>query len=192
MSSSPPRRRNAAATREAILQSAVGHFARAGYDGAGVREIARDAGVTAMLVNRYFGSKEQLFAQAVDIAFTPPVFIAEGSEAAGPRTAATLVARTAPGAEPPEPFLIMLRSLSNPRATDIVRDALERHVGRRLADRIPGPAGRLRGEVVLSLIAGMLLMRRVIAMPALDGARPEELQPLLEAALAAIEAVPEA
>jgi AcrR family transcriptional regulator len=40
-------------------------FAKSGYAGAGVREIAQGAGVTAMLVNRYFGSKEQLFAEAV-------------------------------------------------------------------------------------------------------------------------------
>ena len=66
MPSPPPaRRRNAAATREAILASARRAFARAGYDGAGVREIAAGAGVTAMLVNRYFGSKEQLFAEAI-------------------------------------------------------------------------------------------------------------------------------
>ena len=61
----PKRRRNAAATREAILDSARRAFAQAGYDGAGVREIAAGAGITAMLVNRYFGSKEQLFAEVV-------------------------------------------------------------------------------------------------------------------------------
>ena len=61
----PRRRRNAAATREAILQSARVAFARSGYDGAGVREIAESAGVTAMMVNRYFGSKEKLFAEVV-------------------------------------------------------------------------------------------------------------------------------
>src|ERR1700760_2210047 len=58
-----PRRRDAAATRKAILASARAAFARAGYDGVGVREIAAGAGVTAMLVNRYFGSKEKLFAE---------------------------------------------------------------------------------------------------------------------------------
>jgi AcrR family transcriptional regulator len=50
-----PRARNAAATRQAILQSALVAFTQHGYDGVGVREIARAAGVTAMLVNRYFG-----------------------------------------------------------------------------------------------------------------------------------------
>ena len=71
------RPRNAAATREAILNSAIRNFARAGYDGVGVREIASDAGVTAMMVNRYFGSKEQLFAEAVEVSFAPPAVIAE-------------------------------------------------------------------------------------------------------------------
>ena len=71
MSTDSPRPRNAAATREAILDSAIRNFARAGYDGVGVREIAGDAGVTAMLVNRYFGSKEQLFIEAVEVSFAP-------------------------------------------------------------------------------------------------------------------------
>jgi AcrR family transcriptional regulator len=190
MPSSPPRRRDAAATRAAILQSAIRHFAQAGYDGAGVRDIARDAGVTAMLVNRYFGSKEQLFAEAVDVSFAPAVFIAEGSEALSADTAATLVARTDADAEAPEPFLILLRSLSNERATDIVRHAVERHVGQRLARQIPDPAGRLRGEVMLSVIAGVLLMRRVIGTRTLANAEPHELQALLDAAFTAIAEAP--
>src|SRR5215475_2626379 len=70
------RRRNAAATRDAILQSARRAFARAGYDGAGLREIAAGAGVTAMLVNRYFGSKEQLFAEVLVAVMREPTLLA--------------------------------------------------------------------------------------------------------------------
>src|SRR6516165_11042415 len=65
VSASPRRRRDAAATREAILEAATGRFAAQGYERAGVREIAADAGVTAALVNRYFGSKEGLFAEVI-------------------------------------------------------------------------------------------------------------------------------
>src|SRR5215470_4763426 len=71
----PVRRRNAAATREAILLSARRAFARAGYDGAGLREIAADAGVTAILVNRYFGSKEGLFAEVIAATMAQPVIL---------------------------------------------------------------------------------------------------------------------
>src|SRR5579864_9647512 len=70
-----PRRRNAAATRAAILASARKMFARCGYDGAGLRDIAAGAGVTAMLVNRYFGSKEQLFAAVAADAMRDPVIL---------------------------------------------------------------------------------------------------------------------
>jgi AcrR family transcriptional regulator len=72
-----PRRRDAAATRAAILESAHRAFVRAGYDGAGVREIAHGAGVTAMLVNRYFGSKEQLFAEVIARAMTSPTILTD-------------------------------------------------------------------------------------------------------------------
>ena len=54
----PPRGRNAAATRQAILDSARWCFSRDGYDQVGVRDIAARAGADPALVNRYFGSKE--------------------------------------------------------------------------------------------------------------------------------------
>src|SRR5512142_187845 len=65
VSASPRRKRDAAATREAILEAATRRFATQGYERAGAREIAADAGVTAALVNRYFGSKEGLFAEVI-------------------------------------------------------------------------------------------------------------------------------
>jgi AcrR family transcriptional regulator len=128
-----------------------------------VREIASDAGVTAMMVNRYFGSKEQLFAEAVEVSFTPPAVIADDSESLAHDTATTLVARTNPDA-----------------------DALERHVGRRLARQLPESGRQIRNEVMLSVIAGVLLMRRVIVTRALNEADPDQLVTVLEAVFAAI------
>jgi AcrR family transcriptional regulator len=184
------RPRNAAATREAILLSAIRNFARSGYDGVGVREIAGDAGVTAMLVNRYFGSKEQLFAEAVETSFAPPAVIVADSDSLARDAATALVARTDPDAEPLEPFLIMLRSVSSPSAVDIVRDAIERHVGRRLARQLPESGRHIRTEVMLSVIAGILLMRRVVVTRALNEADPKQLVSLLEAAFTAIVETP--
>ena len=190
MTASKHRPRNAAATRAAILNSAIRNFARAGYDGVGVREIAGDAGVTAMMVNRYFGSKEQLFAEAVEVSFTPPTVIAAESHSPARDAAIALVARTNPGADPLEPFLIMLRSVSNPRAVEIVRDGIERHVGQRLARQLPESGRYIRNEVMLSVIAGVLLMRRVIVTRALNEADPDQLEHVLEAVFAAIVETP--
>ncbi|MDZ7886502.1 MAG: TetR family transcriptional regulator [Mycobacterium sp.] len=190
MPSAQPRPRNAAATRAAILQSAIEHFSAAGYDGAGVRQIAKDAGVTAMLVNRYFGSKEQLFAEAVEAAFAPPVFVVEESDTVARDAAAALVSRTGPAGDPPKSFLIMLLSVSDPAAVRIVREAIERHVGQRLARQIDRPDRELRTELVLSVISGVLLMRSVVGTRALRAGDPEDIAGILEAVFDAIIGTP--
>ncbi|GAA1519709.1 TetR family transcriptional regulator [Kribbella lupini] len=185
------RSRNAAATRQAILESAMTAFTKRGYDGAGVREIATDAGVTAMLVNRYFGSKEELFAEVVDTMLAPPTMVpgesgaSGGAEAASEpetrdesrkrvasrelarETAKALAARTAPGADHLGPFELMLRSAANPRAAEILRAGIERHVGARFADALEGPGTHERAELGLALLAGVWLLRTVIGTPAL-------------------------
>src|SRR3954463_3784932 len=65
------RKRNAEATRAAILAAGKSHFARSGYEGAYLRDIAADAGVDAALINRYFGGKESLFAEALKDSIRP-------------------------------------------------------------------------------------------------------------------------
>src|SRR6267378_1930138 len=126
-SDQPKRPRNAVATREAILQSALVAFSRHGYDGIGVREIAQAAGVTAVLVNRYFGSKEELFAAAVEVAFADSsLFEGEPTTLAGRLTAAVMT-KTDRDAEPIDPLLLLLRSAPNPRAAEILRESIARH-----------------------------------------------------------------
>lgn len=139
-----------------------------------------------MLVNRYFGSKEHLFAEAVETSFSSPLFIAENSRAVARDAAEALVARSATGTDDLAPFLIMLRSASNPRSAEIVRDAIERHVGRRLARQLPAPGRQLRKDVFLAVISGILLMRRVVGTRALNGRNDDQLVELLEAVFGAI------
>ncbi|MGW5150776.1 TetR/AcrR family transcriptional regulator [Rhodococcus koreensis] len=183
-SSTPPKRvRNAAATREAILRSAVIAFTRHGYDGVGVREIAQSAGVTAMLVNRYFGSKEQLFTEAVDTAFAPRTVLSDNPATLAGDVAARLVERTAPESEHLDPFLLMLRSASNPRAAEIVRAGVEKHAGRYLSELLEGPDADERAMLAHSVIAGFWLMRKMLGSNALVTADPDELTRRLEALL---------
>ncbi|MFJ4467917.1 TetR/AcrR family transcriptional regulator [Streptomyces sp. NPDC089424] len=174
------RPRNAAATREAILRSATEAFSRHGYDGVGVREIAAAAGVTAMLVNRYFGSKEQLFTEVVEASFAPPTVVTDDPGTLSRDVARALVERTAPGAEHLDPFLLMLLSAPNERSAEIMRQGIERHVGRRLAERLDGQDVRERAGLALSVIAGVWLMRKVIGDTALVRADEEELARRLE------------
>jgi AcrR family transcriptional regulator len=181
-----PRRRNAASTRQAILDAAVAAFCQRGYDGVGVREIAADAGVTAMLVNRYFGSKEGLFEEVVEVVLAPPSVVPETPEDLVRRTVEALVARSAPAADAENPFQLTLLSAHNPRAAEIVRAAMLRHVVARLARLLPGDLAQERGEILLSVVMGIWMMRKVIGTPGLVAIPPGQLETQLTAMLAVI------
>jgi TetR/AcrR family transcriptional regulator len=60
--SKPP----AGATAEAILEAALRVFARDGFDGASLQEIARTSAIGHPLIHYHFGSKEKLWRAAVD------------------------------------------------------------------------------------------------------------------------------
>lgn len=176
------RKRNAAATRAAILASARRAFARAGYDGVGVREIAQGAGVTAMLVNRYFGSKEQLFAEVVAETMAVPVILTPeilDSPTPGADIAAALVELTKSDASPLDGFLIMHRSGSSRRAAEIGREQIEKHHQRTMTAALRGERAPQRAAVVLSLVAGIQVMRQMIGLSALTEARPKALVEIL-------------
>jgi AcrR family transcriptional regulator len=173
----PKHRRNAIATRQAILESALMAFTRSGYNGVGVREIAKGAGVTAMLVNRYFGSKEQLFAEVVEAALAKRTILTEEATTPGrdlttlSRDAAVaLVARMTLEDQPLDGFLVMLRSISNERAAAIWREKIEQTFEKPLAALLPGAEANERAALFQCLIAGFYLMRKVIGSTALAAA----------------------
>ncbi|TCR68406.1 TetR/AcrR family transcriptional regulator [Bosea sp. BK604] len=177
-----PRRRDAAATRAAILASARRAFAEAGYDGAGVREIAAGAGVTAMLVNRYFGSKEKLFAEVIAATMAAPTILTPQNLASprlGETIARTLVEITRTGDTPLEGFLIMLHSASSKRAAEIGREQIEHGHQKTMASALRGALAPERAALILSMVAGIQVMRQMMGLPALAKAEPEALVKLL-------------
>src|SRR5262249_34671221 len=78
------RRGGDSGTREAILAAARTRFGDYGYDGATIRGIAADAGVDAALVHHFFGTKERLFAAAMQLPVLPSELLA-AALAAGAR-----------------------------------------------------------------------------------------------------------
>lgn len=177
-----PRRRDAAVTREAIVLSARKAFAHSGYEGVGMREIATGAGVTEMLVNRYFGSKEQLFAEVIADTLASPIMLTQGnlSSANLGRTLATaLVSITEAGNTPLEGFLIMLQSASSKRAAVIGREQLEKGQQATVANALTGAHHEARAAVMMALISGFLVMRQMLELSALAKADPQVLIDLL-------------
>jgi AcrR family transcriptional regulator len=184
------RSRNAFATRAAILQSARAAFVRSGYDGAGVREIAEGAGVTAMMVNRYFGSKQQLFAEVLEAANAEPVIATPenlGAPDRARRIAEALVAVTTPGATALDGFLILMRSASSPEATGVAKTVIEAMHQRNVSSAFAGEGAAERSAILLSLVAGLQIMRQVIGLEALASADPAKLARLLEPVVALLE-----
>lgn len=178
----PARTRNAAATREAILRSARKAFAQGGYDGVGVREIAKGAGVTAMLINRYFGSKEQLFAEVVADTMAAPVILTQENLASGDLAASmasALVDLTKPGGTPLDGFLIMFHSASSARAGEISREQIEQHHQKVMTAALEGDLAAERAALVLSIVAGVQVMRQMIGLNALTQADPQALKALI-------------
>jgi len=64
------RRRDAAATREALLAAGAELFAERGYDGVRVAAIADRAGVNKAMISYHFGGKRQLYLSIVSATFT--------------------------------------------------------------------------------------------------------------------------
>jgi AcrR family transcriptional regulator len=193
MPDSGVRRRDAAATRAAILAAARATFAARGYDGAGLREIAAGAGVTAMMIGRYFGSKENLFAEVVAASMADPVILAPGNIAAADmaeRFAAALVDLTASGAGPLDGFLILFRSASSPVAARIAREQIAAIHLRAATATASGPDAETRAALFLALVAGFQMMRQMIGLAALADADRDRLVAILTPLIAGILAPP--
>ena len=181
-----PRRRDAAATRTAILHAAREEFTQRGYDGVGVREIARAAGVDPRLIGRYFGSKEGLFAEVVDLAYEKSLMMTPELNAQAARELLTGTDKSAEAG-----MLLTLRSAANPRAAAIMRDSIERNYQRRLADALPGTDTASRAALLIAICAGVILDRMLLGHSALNSPDTESLIPYLHAALDAVAKVPE-
>jgi AcrR family transcriptional regulator len=177
----PVRRRDATATRAAILRAAREAFTQLGYDGAGVRDIARAAEVDARLIGRYFGSKEGLFAEVVDAVFEKSMMMTPEHNAE-----AALDLLTGTSDVPSAGLLLTLRSAANPRAAEIMRRSIENNYQRRLADALTGPDATGRAALLVAICSGVLLGRLVLEHNAFTDAEVGRLVPYLRAALDAV------
>ena len=122
----PIRHRNAASTREAILSAALTRFMLDGYDHAGLRAIAADAGVDPALICRYFGGKEPLFAEVLAGTGRDPMELISGDRATfGRRVAEAMLAPTEVRPDRLAFVQLAIRSSASPVASKLVRERVE-------------------------------------------------------------------
>ncbi|MGD9988428.1 TetR/AcrR family transcriptional regulator [Pseudonocardia sp.] len=167
----PPRTRDAAATRRALLAAARELFASVGYDATTVRAVADRAGVNQALLFRHFGNKEGLFAEAISgeamavLEDGPPEDLLR-------RTLDAIMADDPSGTEL---FFAVLRSTGSSEAGVLLRAELEsRWAGAfaSLATTDDVDDAALRAELVLAWLLGIGLLRTVIATRPIAGADP--------------------
>ena len=182
----PKRRRDAATTRAAIFEAATRRFAYQGYENAGVREIAADAGVDAAMVNRYFGSKDGLFTEVVEHALDIRYLVDGNRATLAERLARKMVyGQEGSADERPIPLLLILRSATEPHAAELIRPSLDRNVLRPLADCLDGPDAEVRAAIAIAQCTGFAILNRMLRPRALAEAQQEALVDLLKQSLAA-------
>ncbi len=184
--SDKPRKRDADATRGDIIEAAKRVFTDKGFDQAGTREIADRAGVNVALINRYFGSKEGLFREAVIPALSVTQDQLDGSDdLAGVMTAMLLDKPREIGFDP---IISMLRSASSETVASMLQDALEQQIIQPIAGHMGDPYGRERASIALMIFYGYdVLVRMMRLRPHSDPDRQaleQRLKAVFRAALA--------
>jgi len=180
-----PRRRNAEATRAAILEAAKTQFARGGYDLTSLRDIAAEAGADVALIKRYFGGKEALFTEALKASF-PPGFLQGWDRRAFPREIATMMAGPARADEArSHTFQFLLRAATSPTTAPLLNVAVQERFLGPIRDWIGGDEAPARARVLAAIYIGFLVERLIRDEP-LEG---REREAFIDHAAAVLEAM---
>jgi AcrR family transcriptional regulator len=171
-------------TREAILSAARDAFAERGYDAASIRLIAAAAGVDPALVHHYFGTKDQLFLDAMQLPLDPATIVAKvmtgGVEGLGERLVRTLV--TVWDSPVGGAAAAFVRSaVSNELIAKMMREFIVNRIIRRVVkDLALDPAeGPLRANLVATQMAGLIMMRYIIKVEPLASTAPDVVAALI-------------
>jgi len=155
------RRRDAGATRAAILEAAKAHFARSGYDRAGLRDIAAEAGCDVSLIKRYFGGKEGLFVEALRASFHPDRLRA-WDRTTFAREAATAMADGAHvDEERTHSFQFLLRTATSPATAPLLSLAMQERFLEPIRQWLGGEDAPARARVLAAAYIGLLVERLI-------------------------------
>lgn len=156
--------RDAQATRERLVAAARKAFSERGFERTTVREIAADAGVNPALINRYFGGKEELFAEAVSIDLAFPNLSQVDRSLLGETLVAHFFQRWE-GQRDDDLLRVLIRTAAtNPEAAARIRAILADQVGA-MVNRVAGPArARERACLIATQILGLAYARYVLGL----------------------------
>jgi AcrR family transcriptional regulator len=165
------RRSTDADNRTAILAAATARFTELGFRDTTMRAVAADAGVDSALVHYFFGTKEQLFAQAMALPIDPDEFVGAllgpGTAGLGERLVNALLT-VLDEAGPTNPMLALIRSAAtHASAARMLREFLTSAVTSRVAAALDVDRPELRAALCASQVIGLIVAREVIELPPL-------------------------
>jgi AcrR family transcriptional regulator len=175
----PGRRPGGPDTRGEVLSAARTSFADKGFERTTIRGVAAAAGVAPGMVHHFFGSKEDLFLEALAVPFDPRVVlrpVAEGPpEEVGLRLARVMVTIWEDD-ERREPLVALVRgAMTSDTVASMLRDGFLRIVDVSLGEAVVGPDRSLRLQLAVSHVLGTLLFRFVVRVEPLASTPAEEL-----------------
>lgn len=183
--SSPTPERKGQRTRQRILSTARRVFAEVGYEKATIRGIAASAEVDKSSVIQYFGTKSNLFREAVH--WTIPV--AELTVKNPAETAENYLRGLLAGwaAEPDGPMAVLLRnSMTSQDALDLLREKVTDQAVASVAATIDAPDARLRAALLSAVLMGIASQRYLLRLPDLAAASDDEIVALIAPLLTAL------
>ena len=176
------RRAGQSGTRDAILDAARAQFAERGVDRATIRGIATAAGVDPALVHHFFGTKDELFASALELPFDAavmPDLLAGDVGTVGERVVRHYLQVWADPVTGARLQTVFRSVAARPEALQMVR----RFVTERLLEPVAEALGRdraaLRAELLGAQLVGIAFARYVVRLPHLQELDVEELVALV-------------
>jgi AcrR family transcriptional regulator len=155
-SATPAPRRDAEATKAAILRAARYLLARHAHADITLKAVADRAGVSAPLILKYFGNKDALFARVMSFDSDADALLDAPLADLGRHMVSHLLeGQTQRGADPV--LRIVFAPLQGEQG-DILRANFRTQVSDRLAERLTGPDAGLRAELAVSILLGLGVM----------------------------------
>lgn len=183
-----PRHRNAAATRNRLLEAARQQFLQHGYQGTSLRSIAAQAGVDVMLIRRYFGSKQQLFTKATDISDNVPAARRAADDAVGQ----LLIERVLQARRDVDaPLFALLRSSGDPEVVTRLNQQIETGLTRNLSGRITADQPRVRADMVTALLLGIGVLRALLNKEPIATANDRDITTIFNEAFRSLTKLPQ-
>lgn len=166
-SATGPARRDAEATKAAIIRAARHLLARHAHADITLRAVAERAGVSAPLILKYFGNKDALFARVMSFEADAEALLDAPLAVLGRHMVHHML--TGQAEHGADPILRIVFAPLHREQGDTLRDDFRTQVVDRLGERLEGPDAGVRAELAVGALLGLGVMYGIARGPHVRG-----------------------